>query len=210
MGSRSTSSASSPRQPPSAYVNQDEHHDSSSVCTTEKEDFEEEPEEAFLVQALEYGCMTLCCTTAATLALWILYLGRKGGLEHAHQRRSLELSHSVVTSSGSLRGVWVDDGDNGTVLAFFGVPYAEPPSGRRPVPETHARATVERRAESHVQGALTGSVGNLPQALLQNLPQLYVKPVHANAPLSLAARFAEGAPPSPAVPSERRGEEEAP
>ncbi|KAL1442556.1 hypothetical protein MTO96_046363 [Rhipicephalus appendiculatus] len=82
--------------------------------------------------------MTLCCTTAATLALWILYLGRKGGLEHAHQRRSLELSHSVVTSSGSLRGVWVDDGDNGTVLAFFGVPYAEPPLGaarfQRPTP----------------------------------------------------------------------------
>nr|XP_037279627.1 cholinesterase 1-like [Rhipicephalus microplus] len=138
MGSRSTSSASSRRPPPPVYENQDEDQDSSLVRTTEKEDFEEEREQAFLFQALEYGCMTLCCATAATLALWILYLGRKGGMEHALQRRSLELSHSVVTSSGSLRGVWVDDGNNGTVLAFFGVPYAEPPLGaarfQRPTP----------------------------------------------------------------------------
>ncbi|XP_049525167.1 acetylcholinesterase [Dermacentor silvarum] len=82
--------------------------------------------------------MLACCTTAATLALWILYLGHRGGSEHAHRRRSLELSHSVVTSSGSLRGLWVDGGSNGSVLAFYGVPYAEPPLGaarfQRPTP----------------------------------------------------------------------------
>nr|XP_054926567.1 acetylcholinesterase-like [Dermacentor andersoni] len=79
-----------------------------------------------------------CCATAAALALWILWLGRRGGSGHARQLRSLELSHSVVTSSGSLRGLWVDDGSNGSALAFYGVPYAEPPLGaarfQRPTP----------------------------------------------------------------------------
>ncbi|KAK8764905.1 hypothetical protein V5799_032486 [Amblyomma americanum] len=80
--------------------------------------------------------MVVCCTTAAALALWILYLGRRGGQARG-QRRSAELSHSVVTSSGSLRGLWVDAG-NSSVLAFYGIPYAEPPLGvarfQRPTP----------------------------------------------------------------------------
>ncbi|KAH6931525.1 hypothetical protein HPB50_024890 [Hyalomma asiaticum] len=138
MCSRSNSSVSSPCPAPPSCEIQEEHRDSGLACPMEPEDFEEEQKETLLVQALEYGCMAMSCATAATLALWIFYLGRKGSSGHAHQGRSLELSHSVVTSSGSLRGLWVDDGNNGSVLAFYGVPYAEPPLGaarfQRPSP----------------------------------------------------------------------------
>ncbi|XP_070393956.1 acetylcholinesterase-like isoform X2 [Dermacentor albipictus] len=138
MCSRSNSTVSSPRPPNSAYEIGAEEHDSSLSCSMETEEFEEEPKERMLVQVLEYGCAAACCATAAALALWILWLGRRGGSEHARQLRSLELSHSVVTSSGSLRGLWVDDGSNGSALAFYGVPYAEPPLGaarfQRPTP----------------------------------------------------------------------------
>ncbi|XP_077485096.1 acetylcholinesterase-like [Amblyomma americanum] len=137
MRPRSDSSLSS-RRPPSGSYGMHSMHGESSLSDQQEStgDSHEEKKDKAWTQILEYGCMVVCCTTAAALALWILYLGRRGGQARG-QRRSAELSHSVVTSSGSLRGLWVDAG-NSSVLAFYGIPYAEPPLGvarfQRPTP----------------------------------------------------------------------------